>query len=67
MVEKKIRKKYTDYLVKINCIVAAVLSLQDMEDKCCMHALKKKIKSRKRVTFGAIEVVINIFIVFGWM
>ena len=60
MVKKKIRKNYTDYLVKINCIIA-VLSLQDMEDKYCTHDKKK------RLTVVVIEVDINIYIFFGLM
>ena len=37
-----------------------------MEDKYCTHG-KKKIKSKKCVTVVLKEVVINIYIFFGWM
>ena len=36
-----------------------------MEDKYCTH--DKKIKSRKYVAVVVKEVVINIYIFFGWM
>ena len=36
-----------------------------MDDKYCTH--DKKIKSRKCVTVVVKEVVINIYIFFGWM
>ena len=37
-----------------------------MEDNYCAHD-KKKIKSRKCVTVVVKEVVIDIYIFFGWM